>query len=194
MFRKIGLVIGSLALAFGVLASESPARAQGTARVGTLSCNVASGWGFCIRFVQGAPLHLFVLVGPYRILYRQYSEIRGRYRLYTRRCAYLGGACTDLRSGAGRAGGRICRRHRKRHGGGWGRGQCIGRRFQPNNFASAAQSRRQHRSQCRGWHRSDQPAPRAERRSSISALETKADEPSPIPSRHRPFFGMTKSR
>ena len=46
MFRKVGLVIGSLALAIGVLASESPARAQGTARVGTLSCNVASGWGF----------------------------------------------------------------------------------------------------------------------------------------------------
>ena len=45
MFRKVGLVIGSLALAIGVLASESPARAQGTARVGTLSCNVASGWG-----------------------------------------------------------------------------------------------------------------------------------------------------
>ena len=46
MFRKVGLVIGSLALAIGVLFSGSPARAQGGAQVGTLSCNVASGWGF----------------------------------------------------------------------------------------------------------------------------------------------------
>jgi hypothetical protein len=46
MFRKIGLAIGALALATGVLVSESPARAQGSARVGTLNCGVASGWGF----------------------------------------------------------------------------------------------------------------------------------------------------
>jgi Protein of unknown function (DUF992) len=46
MFTKVGLVIGSLALAIGVLASGPPARAQGGAQVGTLTCNVASGWGF----------------------------------------------------------------------------------------------------------------------------------------------------
>jgi hypothetical protein len=46
MFRKIGLAIGALALATGVLVSGSPARAQGSARVGTLNCSVASGWGF----------------------------------------------------------------------------------------------------------------------------------------------------
>src|SRR5271166_859889 len=42
MFEKVGLAVSSLALAVGVLAFGSPARAQ----VGTLTCNVASGWGF----------------------------------------------------------------------------------------------------------------------------------------------------
>ena len=69
MFRKIGLVIGSLALAFGVLASESPARAQGTARVGTLSCNVASGWGF--------------VFGSSRALRCTFSSSSGRTEYYT---------------------------------------------------------------------------------------------------------------
>jgi Protein of unknown function (DUF992) len=46
MFRKLGLAIGSLALTIAVVASGSPARAQGGAQIGTLTCNVASGWGF----------------------------------------------------------------------------------------------------------------------------------------------------
>jgi|SRR5271165_844096 len=46
MFEKVGLAVSSLALAVGVLAFGSPARAQGGAQVGTLTCNVASGWGF----------------------------------------------------------------------------------------------------------------------------------------------------
>ena len=46
MLRKLCLAIGSLALAIGVVASGSPAHAQGGAQVGTLTCNVASGWGF----------------------------------------------------------------------------------------------------------------------------------------------------
>ena len=69
MFRKIGLVIGSLALAIGVLASESTARAQGTARVGTLSCNVASGWGF--------------VFGSSRALRCTFSSSSGRTEYYT---------------------------------------------------------------------------------------------------------------
>ena len=69
MFRKIGLVIGSLGLAIGVLASESPARAQGTARVGTLSCNVASGWGF--------------VFGSSRALRCTFSSSSGRTEYYT---------------------------------------------------------------------------------------------------------------
>jgi hypothetical protein len=46
MLRKIGVAISALVLTTGVLASGSPARAQGGAQVGTLTCNVASGWGF----------------------------------------------------------------------------------------------------------------------------------------------------
>jgi Protein of unknown function (DUF992) len=46
MFRKFGLVVGSLAVVLGLLPFWSPAHAQGTAQIGTLTCNVASGWGF----------------------------------------------------------------------------------------------------------------------------------------------------
>jgi Protein of unknown function (DUF992) len=40
------LAIGTVGLAIGVVASGPPAHAQGGAQIGTLSCNVASGWGF----------------------------------------------------------------------------------------------------------------------------------------------------
>src|SRR5919197_5054983 len=46
MFKKIGLAVGSLALAIGVAANVAPAAAQGGVQVGTLTCNVAGGWGF----------------------------------------------------------------------------------------------------------------------------------------------------
>jgi Protein of unknown function (DUF992) len=46
MVRKVGVAGGALALTIGLLVSGSPARAQGGAQVGTLTCNVASGWGF----------------------------------------------------------------------------------------------------------------------------------------------------
>jgi hypothetical protein len=47
MTRRIGLAFGSLALVVvAVLAYGPPAGAQGGAQVGTLTCNVASGWGF----------------------------------------------------------------------------------------------------------------------------------------------------
>jgi hypothetical protein len=43
MVRKLG---GSLALMIAFLAFEAPACAQGGARIGTLTCSVAGGWGF----------------------------------------------------------------------------------------------------------------------------------------------------
>src|SRR5215831_466440 len=44
--RKANLAFGSLAVLVAALACGSPARAQGGAQIGTLTCNVASGWGF----------------------------------------------------------------------------------------------------------------------------------------------------
>jgi Protein of unknown function (DUF992) len=41
--RRVGLAMGLAGLATGF---AQPAQAQGGVRVGTLSCNVASGWGF----------------------------------------------------------------------------------------------------------------------------------------------------
>jgi uncharacterized protein DUF992 len=46
MFKKLGLAVGSLGLAVGLAAGGAPAHAQGGVQVGTLSCNVAGGWGF----------------------------------------------------------------------------------------------------------------------------------------------------
>jgi Protein of unknown function (DUF992) len=46
MFKKIGLAVGSLGLAIGIAASGGLAVAQGSVQVGTLTCNVAGGWGF----------------------------------------------------------------------------------------------------------------------------------------------------
>jgi hypothetical protein len=46
MFKKLGLVISALGLAAGVVGDGGPAHAQGGVQVGTLTCNVAGGWGF----------------------------------------------------------------------------------------------------------------------------------------------------
>ena len=46
MFRKLRLQLGSLGLVIGFLVYHGPAYAQGGAQVGTLTCNVAGGWGF----------------------------------------------------------------------------------------------------------------------------------------------------
>jgi hypothetical protein len=43
MLGKLGLAIALVGLAAGI---STPAQAQGGVRVGTLSCNVSSGWGF----------------------------------------------------------------------------------------------------------------------------------------------------
>jgi hypothetical protein len=43
LLKRLGLAIGLAGLASGF---AQPAQAQGGVRVGTLTCNVASGWGF----------------------------------------------------------------------------------------------------------------------------------------------------
>jgi hypothetical protein len=46
MYRLFGLAIWALGLAIGMLVNGTPALAQANVQVGTLTCNVASGWGF----------------------------------------------------------------------------------------------------------------------------------------------------
>ncbi len=48
MFKKVGLAIGAVGLAAGLVAQGTPAQAQSGVRVGTLNCNVAGGWGFIL--------------------------------------------------------------------------------------------------------------------------------------------------
>lgn len=45
MLKKVGAVVGAFAAA-AVLMCGNPIAAQAAVRVGTLSCNVAGGWGF----------------------------------------------------------------------------------------------------------------------------------------------------
>src|SRR5215472_4356319 len=45
MSKALGLALGSLGL-IGILANGAPVHAQGSARLGTLTCNEAAGWGF----------------------------------------------------------------------------------------------------------------------------------------------------
>jgi hypothetical protein len=63
MLRKLGLTIGALGIAAGMSAHGTPAQAQGAGvRVGTLSCNVASGWGFV--FGSSRALRCVLSPGP----------------------------------------------------------------------------------------------------------------------------------
>ncbi len=64
MLRKVGLAIGAIGLAAGIAAQGTPALAQAGVRVGTLSCNVAGGWGFV--FGSSKALHCTLTPGPGR--------------------------------------------------------------------------------------------------------------------------------
>lgn len=69
MLKKVGLAAGALGLAAAIAAQGMPARAQSGVRVGTLSCNVASGWGFV--FGSSKALHCTFSGGQHR--YERYS-------------------------------------------------------------------------------------------------------------------------
>ena len=53
MRNRIRLAAGAVALAAGALALAGPAAAQGGVKVGSLTCNVASGWGFVFGSSRG---------------------------------------------------------------------------------------------------------------------------------------------
>ena len=62
MGKRVGLAVAALGLAAGVAMQPAPVLAQGGVRVGTLSCNVASGWGFV--FGSSRALHCTFSPGP----------------------------------------------------------------------------------------------------------------------------------
>lgn len=67
MLKKVGLAIGAIGLAAGLSAQATPALAQAGVRVGTLSCNVAAGWGFI--FGSSKALHCVFSGGPGRYVH-----------------------------------------------------------------------------------------------------------------------------
>jgi hypothetical protein len=46
MYKLSGLAVGAFGVAIGIAGGGAPAAAQGNVQVGTLTCNVAAGWGF----------------------------------------------------------------------------------------------------------------------------------------------------
>jgi hypothetical protein len=46
MYKSLGLAAAALGLAIGMAGNGTPALAQANVQVGTLTCNVAGGWGF----------------------------------------------------------------------------------------------------------------------------------------------------
>ena len=58
------MAIGGIGLAAGIAAQGTPATAQSGVRVGTLSCNVAGGWGFV--FGSSKALRCSLTPGPGR--------------------------------------------------------------------------------------------------------------------------------
>jgi hypothetical protein len=46
MYKSLGLTAAALGLAIGMAGNGTPALAQANVQVGTLTCNVAGGWGF----------------------------------------------------------------------------------------------------------------------------------------------------
>jgi hypothetical protein len=62
MLKKVGLAAGVLGLAAGIAMQGTPAQAQSGVRIGTLSCNVAGGWGFV--FGSSKALHCTLTPGP----------------------------------------------------------------------------------------------------------------------------------
>jgi hypothetical protein len=62
MFKQVWSAIGVLGLAAAMAIQGTPAHAQGGVRVGTLNCNVASGWGFV--FGSSRELRCVFSAGP----------------------------------------------------------------------------------------------------------------------------------
>ncbi len=107
--------------------------------------------------LAGGQLHLRAGAGPTRTLRRRDQQIRCRYRLSARWGHHLDSSRADRQSGAGLAVGDLWRCHRQRDGRRRGRRQRTGRRLREFDRIAAGQHRRDHRSQCRGWYRGNDP-------------------------------------
>jgi len=68
MSKLVRLTATLFAAAVGIAALAGPAMAQGAVKVGTLTCNVASGWGF--------------IIGSSKALNCTYQGVGGRYEHY----------------------------------------------------------------------------------------------------------------
>ena len=156
--RLTATVFGALV---GVAAMVGPAAAQSAVNVGTLTCNVASGWGF--------------IFGSSKALNCTFAGVGGRYEHYTGNITKFGADIGYTSGGVlvwtvvapvaamvpGSAWRDLCGRHGQRDGRRRRRRQCADRRLEQHDRAAAAQHRRQYRAQRRRRHRRDPADPGA---------------------------------
>ncbi len=111
MKKKFRLMLGAAVAVAGLaMAPARPMRRPMACKVGDLTCNVASGWGFV--FGSSKDLHCtFRGNGHPRALHRLDLQVRRRYRLHRRRRAGVGRVRALVRHARGRAARRLCRRH-----------------------------------------------------------------------------------
>jgi Protein of unknown function (DUF992) len=64
VLKKTVLAIGAIGVAAGIVVQGVPAQAQSGVKIGTLSCNVAGGWGFV--FGSSKALRCILTPGPGR--------------------------------------------------------------------------------------------------------------------------------
>ena len=159
MLKKVGVVIGALALAAGIAVHGTPAQAQAGVRVGTLSCNVAGGWGFVFGSSKAlrcvfSPDPAAPSITPARSPNSASISATPKAACWFGRCSPRPPIWRRARLPA------VMPAPRQRHGRGRGRRQCADRRLQSDDFAAAGQHRRQYRPQRRRRHWRDHLAPR----------------------------------
>ena len=156
MLRKLAIAICALGLSAGTSILGTPAHAQGV-QVGTLTCNVASGFGFVFgssRAINctfsppgGPPQHYVGSIDKFGvdIGYLQGGVIIWTVVAPTANVApgSLAGTYAGATASATVGVGAWC--------------QCAGRRFRQFDRTAAGQYRRHHRSQCCCRHRSIDP-------------------------------------
>ena len=158
MQKKIRLMMGAAVLAAGALALAGTAdAAPHGVKVGTLTCNVASGWGF----VFGSSKDLHCTFRPQRPCSEHYTGTISKFGVdigYTEGGVLVWGVfapSSDVRAGA--LAGRLCRCDGERNGRRGPRRKRADRRPRQVDRAAAAQRRRQQGPERRGRHRRDQP-------------------------------------
>src|SRR5215813_1298760 len=154
MRRRFGMALSTLGLITGGLGLGTPAQAD--VRVGVMTCDMGSGFGYVLgssrglhcTFVPaaGAAEHYAGTISKFGVDIGYVQNAVIVWSVVAPTVALPSGSLTGTYGGA-TASATI----------GVGVRQCAGRWLQRYDLATASQHRRRHRSQCFGWLRIDEP-------------------------------------